>query len=366
MAIRADILKYIQKHILPKYESFDKAHDATHVNKVIENSLFIAKDYDVDINKVYVIAAYHDLGLSKGRKEHEKHSALFLLSDLRLREWFGEDELAIMAEAVEDHRASNEHEPRSIYGKIVSEADRDLDYETIVTRTVHYSLDNFPNHTTEEHFMRTYEHIRDKYGDSGYLKLWLNTELIKKNLAKIRDNLKNVDKFRADFYDAIKECLIMKYDFSIAQSHDAQEVLALYHSLIGSEDCAWNTYYPDRAVVDSDIRSKSLYILKDGKKIIAAAYAGPVDELAEIEWTPKNPCELARLGVAGNMHKKGIATILLEHIKDAVRALGFDGIVMMVSKENPPALSLYEKNGFVRCGEVFMFEMGFYCYEMGL
>ena len=366
MSIRADILDYVQKHILPKYESFDKAHDTNHVDKVIENSLSIAKDYDVDINKVYIIAAYHDLGLAKGRTEHEKNSALFLLSDSKLREWFSEDELMLMAEAVEDHRASNEHPPRSIYGKIVSEADRDIEYATILERVVHYSLDNYPNYTPEEHFARTYSHVQEKYGKNGYLKLWLDTKYNRNNLAEIRENIKHVDKFKTDFYSALKKCVSMKYTFSLAEAHDAPEVLALYHSLIGAEGCAWNMYYPDIEIVESDIKSESLYVLKDGAKIIAAAYAGAVDELDEIEWTPKNPCELARLGVAIDMHKKGIATILLEHVKCAVKERDFDGIVMLVSKENPPALALYERNGFVRCGEAFMFDISFYCYELGL
>jgi len=366
MRVRQDIFEYITQNILPEYKSFDKAHDMSHANKVIENSLSIAKNYDVDINKVYVIAAYHDLGLSKGRKEHEKNSALFLLSDSKLREWFLEDELILMAEAVEDHRASNEHEPRSIYGKIVSEADRDIDYGTILARMAHYSLDNFPNYTSAEHFARANKHIQEKYGENGYLKLWLDTEINRSNLTVIRENLKLVDKFEMDFYNALKKCRTMKYTFSLAAPHDAPQVLDLYRSLIGAEGCAWNMYYPDRKVVDSDIQNRSLYILKDGDKIIAAAYVGKMDELAELEWASDNPCELARLGVARDMHKKGMATILLEHIKYAAIERGFDGIVMMVSKNNPPALALYEKNGFERCGEVFMFDMGFYCYHTRL
>jgi len=155
----------------------------------------------------------------------------------------------------------------------------------------------------------------------------------------------------------------MKYDFSLASISDASEILALYHSLIGTEGCAWNVDYPNMEFVESDIRNESLYILKDGDKIIAATYAGQIDELAELSWSPKKPCELARLAVRADMQKKGIASLLLGHVKRAVKERGFDGIVMMVSKANPPAIALYDRNGFVRCGEVFMFEIDFYCYE---
>jgi uncharacterized protein len=41
-----------------------------------------------------------------------------------------------MKEAVEDHRASSSRQPRSIYGKIVAEADRDIDTHEIFLRAI--------------------------------------------------------------------------------------------------------------------------------------------------------------------------------------------------------------------------------------
>lgn len=204
--MKSEIVSYVEQNIIPKYSSFDKGHDLNHVNKVIQNSLSIASDYEVDMNKVYIIAAYHDIGLNQGRKNHEKTSAIYLMSDSKLKEWFSEDELKLMAEAVEDHRASNDYEPRSIYGKIVSEADRDIDYITILTRTIQYSLKNFPDYNFEQHFIRTYEHIRDKYGENGYLKLWLNTKINQHKLQELQDEIASMEKFRNDFEKIFKEC----------------------------------------------------------------------------------------------------------------------------------------------------------------
>lgn len=204
--INNNILFYIQNNIITKYGDFDKAHNFEHVNKVIQNSLSIANDYDVDINKVYVIAAYHDIGLSQGRENHEKNSALFLKSDLELRKWFSEDDIILMAEAVEDHRASNAYEPRSIYGKIVSEADRDIEYTTILKRTIHYSLKNYPDYDVEQHFTRTYDHIREKYGEGGYLKLWLNSSINQQNLKELRSRITSKKEFRTDFERILSEC----------------------------------------------------------------------------------------------------------------------------------------------------------------
>lgn len=207
MEVNPEIMNYVQQNIIPKYIGFDKAHNLDHVSKVIRNSMNIAADYDVDLNKIYVIAAYHDVGLSQGRGDHEKSSGAFLISDTQLEKWFSEAEIMLMAEAVEDHRASNNYEPRSIYGKIISEADRDIEYTTILTRTIQYSLENFPDYTAEQHFQRTYEHIRDKYGENGYLKLWLKTEMNQRNLAELRSKVKSIETFRMDFEKIFIECV---------------------------------------------------------------------------------------------------------------------------------------------------------------
>jgi len=199
--INPRIFAHIQKNILPKYNHFDKAHNRSHVARVIKNSLTISKAYDVDITKVYTTAAYHDVGLVHGRDEHEKASAAYLIGDNALKTWFSDFDLTEMAEAIQDHRASSDKEPRSIYGKIVAEADRDIEYITILTRIAQYSLEHYPDYTAEQHFDRAYTHMQEKYGESGYLKLWLDTEPNRSNLTKIRKALKDMDTFKVEFMD---------------------------------------------------------------------------------------------------------------------------------------------------------------------
>lgn len=194
-----EIKIYIEENILPKYENFDKAHKINHAEKVIENSLEIAKKYEVDINMVYIIAAFHDIGLENGRKYHHIDSGKILMKDKFLKERFSLEERIMMSEAVEDHRASNDYEPRSIYGKIVSEGDRDLGYKNIIRRTIEFSISNFSEYNMEEHYKRTYDHIESKYGENGYIKLWLETELNKNNLKIIREKLNNKLEFEKDF-----------------------------------------------------------------------------------------------------------------------------------------------------------------------
>ncbi|NLO83895.1 MAG: HD domain-containing protein [Clostridiales bacterium] len=196
----AELTKYIGETILPQYNTFDKAHDINHAIQVIQDSIQIAADYDVDCNMVYAIAAYHDLGLSLGRRDHEKRSGEILQSDTALKQWFSAEQINIMKEAVEDHRASNDWEPRTIYGKIVSEADRNVSYHTVLMRTIQYSLAHYPDYTAKQHYDRTYEHIQEKYGDNGYLKLWLQTKKNSQGLAEIRSKLRDIDEFFVDFH----------------------------------------------------------------------------------------------------------------------------------------------------------------------
>ena len=168
-----ELIDYIETEILPRYEAFDKAHDRTHALTVISQSLKLAQHYDVNVAMVYTIAAFHDTGLAEGREQHHTASARIVKSDKRLKALFTAEEIEIMADAVEEHRASSSKPPRTIYGKIVAEADRIIDSDTIMRRTIQYGLSHYPELSKEGHIERAVAHIKEKYGESGYLKLWI-------------------------------------------------------------------------------------------------------------------------------------------------------------------------------------------------
>ncbi|RJX26667.1 MAG: HD domain-containing protein [Acholeplasma sp.] len=180
---------YLHEKIIPIYQSFDPAHQKDHVFKVIDNSLKIAADYDVDLDMVYVVACYHDIGIKFGRDNHHLTGGLFLYEDRILKQYFTEEKRQIMREAVEDHRASREHPPRSIYGKIIAEADRDISPEIVMKRTIQFGFKHYPNLKKDEHIDRAYQHILDKYGPNGYLTLWLDTEKNREGLKSIHQLL---------------------------------------------------------------------------------------------------------------------------------------------------------------------------------
>ena len=189
--MNAALKQYIEEKILPRYDAFDEAHQSDHALKVVEESARLAQYYDVDADMVYVIAAYHDLGLEVDRETHHIESARIIREDKVLQKWFSPEQIEIMAEAAEDHRASNEHEPRSIYGKIIAEADRDIDGTTIIRRTIQYGLKHYPTLDKEVHFERFLDHMANKYAEGGYLKLWIPESPNAAKLKEFRTLLKN-------------------------------------------------------------------------------------------------------------------------------------------------------------------------------
>jgi len=184
--IPTELQRYVQERIIPQYVGFDKAHQIDHAEKVIEESLKLALHYEVDSAMVYTIAAYHDLGLCEGREFHHIVSGKILLADETLRQWFTDEQMLQMKEAIEDHRASNQDAPRSIYGKIVAEADRIIDPEITLRRTVQYGLSHYPEMDKEQQYERFRKHLADKYAEGGYLTLWIPQSDNAGRLAELR------------------------------------------------------------------------------------------------------------------------------------------------------------------------------------
>lgn len=187
---------YITSQILPMYAHFDPAHRTDHVQKVIVESLAMASRFEVLPNMVYTIAAYHDVGLVEGREKHHEVSGTMLRSDTQLSKWFSPEQIETMAQAVEDHRASAQRPPRSIYGCIVAEADRDICLETIIHRTVQYGLTHYPELGREEQIKRALLHLKEKYSRSGYLRLWIPGGPNEKALQEVWDAIDNEKEIR--------------------------------------------------------------------------------------------------------------------------------------------------------------------------
>ena len=194
-----DLIEFVETQILPQYAQFDKAHNMEHATRVIRRSLDLARKIGANLDMAYAIAAYHDLGLSGPRAIHHITSGKILIQDARLKRWFSKDQLQMMKEAVEDHRASASRTPRSIYGKIVAEADRDIDPETVIRRTIQYGLANYPELDMENQWRRFMDHMNEKYSVNGYIRLWIQGSENERKLNELRALIAEPDKMRKVF-----------------------------------------------------------------------------------------------------------------------------------------------------------------------
>lgn len=194
--LNEELVEYIEKEIFPLYERNEFAHGINHIKTVIRRSLELADSYDVDFNIVYTVAAYHDLGHFIDRKRHEIISAEMFMEDENIKRWFSDEQRIVIKEAIEDHRASCDHIPRTIYGKIVSTADRTIvDIDNTIKRSYTYGKKNYIGLSEEEQFERVYEHLVEKYGESGYAKVYLEDKEFDEAVGKLRQALENREEF---------------------------------------------------------------------------------------------------------------------------------------------------------------------------
>lgn len=162
---------------------------------MIRRSLKFAEEEGVNSDMAYVVAAYHDIGHHIDAKRHEMVSAEILRGDEGLRRFFSDGEIEVMAEAVEDHRASSDHEPRGVYGRIVSSADRNTSIESCLTRSYTYGKKHNPEMSDEAQFHRAYRHLKNKFGEGGYAKMFFKDEEYERFLRGLRELLGDEEAF---------------------------------------------------------------------------------------------------------------------------------------------------------------------------
>ena len=174
--INNDLIKYMEDNIFPIYDTFDKGHNLDHIFAVIERAINIYKSLNnpkIDINIVYAAAALHDIGVKVERKNHALHSSEFVLSCQDLRNFFTEEEITIIANACEDHSTSKGIVPRTIYGKIVCDADKDNDVNISLLRAYEFTKKYYPNFTEEQCLDNVYEQLYLKFGPEGKVKFYV-------------------------------------------------------------------------------------------------------------------------------------------------------------------------------------------------
>lgn len=181
------LVQYLESEVLPQYDRFDAAHRRDHARSVMQRSVAMGAHYaGTDAGMLLTAAACHDIGLCEGRATHHLASGRMVRADGRLRQWFDEGQVEVIAEAAEDHRASADKAPRSIYGMIVAEADRLIDPLVVLRRTMQYGLAHYAQLTREQHYERMVTHLHEKYAEGGYIHLWLPESPNAAPLAELR------------------------------------------------------------------------------------------------------------------------------------------------------------------------------------
>lgn len=195
MVINNELKMYIENNIFPIYERNEEGHQINHINYVINRCFELCKNKDVDINMLYVIAAYHDIGYYIDYKKHEIISAQIMYNDENLKKFFNEQQLEVMKEAIEDHRASINRRPRSIYGELISSADRNIDVDESLRRIYLYSIEYFSELSEEETIEECYNHTLKKFGKGGYSKFFLEDKKYEDYLKELHYLLNNKKEF---------------------------------------------------------------------------------------------------------------------------------------------------------------------------
>ena len=224
--VPADLKEYVENDILPRHEHYDAAHRPDHIRRVIARAMHTPQSLRDSATSqgsarnatgislpnlgeqqkmIYAAAAMHDIGICEGREVHHLASGRIIRADKNLRRWFSEEEIEIIAQAAEDHRASASSKPRSLLGCIISEADRDIEPETIVRRTVEYGLSHYPELDLEGQWQRTLDHLHEKYAEGGYIKLWMSNSPNAAPLAELRALIKDEERLRALFNKLLNE-----------------------------------------------------------------------------------------------------------------------------------------------------------------
>lgn len=166
--VNKDLKKYIESNILKEYQLNDIGHGIKHINFVLDRAFELSENYEIDYNMLYTVVCFHDIACHINREEHEILSAKRLFDDKYLKSFFKEEEMVLMKEAVEDHRASLEYIPRNIYGKILSSADRKIGVDEYLNTSIGFEIKRDNKIKCEDAIEKSYAFAIKKFGKDGY------------------------------------------------------------------------------------------------------------------------------------------------------------------------------------------------------
>lgn len=188
--VNPELMEHLNTKVIPEYAAFDEAHRENHARTVLTEALRMGEIHGADPDMVAAAAAYHDLGLKIGdRDTHHINSERLIKKDRELRRFFKKKQIAEIALAARQHRASLDEPVDSLLSKIVGDADRSPDIDSMIGRTIQYRKDR--NMSRDDMFRDSYEHLVEKFGEDGYVKYRLPETLQNPDIVRVRKLLKN-------------------------------------------------------------------------------------------------------------------------------------------------------------------------------
>ena len=116
----------------------------------------------------------------------------------------------------------------------------------------------------------------------------------------------------------------------------------------------WDAIYPTKEDFANDIINDTLYTVTEGAQLIAIYTVNTEynPEYLNAKWTYNGEmtCIIHRLCVSPEVQNRGIGKIVLNHIENQLQNMGFESVRLDVFSENPYAIRLYEKCGYVKRG----------------
>ena len=350
--MNASLLQYIEQDIIPRYASFDKAHREDHVRTVIARAMEMGRNYDIDEDMLLAAAACHDLGLAVDRKTHHLESGRIIREDARLREWFSPEQIETIAQAAEDHRASAKTVQRSIYGRLVAEADRLIVPETIIRRTLQFGMAHYPELDKEGHWQRTLEHLHEKYARGGYLHLLIPGSPNEEPLEQLRNIIEDECRLRQIFDRMFEEERADAAVIRLAAPGDLEavgklleQVLKVHHEgrpdLFRSE----GKKYSDAELLDIFANPDTpVFVYDKGGSVLGYAFCA-LQHASAGSQNPVTTLYVDDLCVDEAARGRHIGKALFGKVKEYAASRGCHNITLHVWECNPAAMAFYRSMG---------------------
>ena len=196
--VNPELKKYIERNIFPEYEKNDQGHGILHIREVIRRGFALNSTLKLglDENMIYAITACHDVGKYIDHENHNLIAAQIFIENEDMKKFFTDEQRNIIKEAIEDHRSSLEDVPRSIYGKLVSSADRNTRIEIVFIRSFFVGKWRTPDENVEDFLDFTFKRLTKRYSKEKPENMFLEDETYKTFLKDMRNLLKNEVRFK--------------------------------------------------------------------------------------------------------------------------------------------------------------------------